>query len=451
MAMSWSEPFEVDGDWRRVGDSSTEHVAGRLVYSPSDGLRLLVSGSPRLIPNPQSNESIAVVGLCQGTYWTLGDCRFKSSSSRTGEELLVGYALAGLGLDETELNSLDEIRVSFDGLWAVVGTPRGRGSLDRRDLSVSGRATDDITICIESELVDLPSTFDDVSSVRDRLVFIGRVANPTSFRQLHKLVVGPLHSLVTLALQRGASINYCDVSGPGTDVTGHVGRTRRERAVVYWNSVGSPTREDLLRETVALKLPIDDVGFERFAVAWFDQHERLGLPLGLRLADLIAGMTFAPTRFVLVAQALEALHRRLHPEALNAAGENARTAALAATDPEHREVLEILLSHAHEPTFRQRLKELVAEAEPQITEIVGDRLKEAVTSLVTARNDVTHWSGDDEPDGLRLVALRMVADALFDVVLLKRVGLSDDELIHAVRLHQSRHVEYWLHRALEDA
>jgi hypothetical protein len=42
----------------------------------------------------------------------------------------------------------------------------------------------------------------------------------------------------------------------------------------------------------------------------------------------------------------------------------------------------------------------------------------------------------------------MVADALFDVVLLKRLGLSGDGLTAVVRAHQSKHVGYRLGQGL---
>jgi hypothetical protein len=271
-----------------------------------------------------------------------------------------------------------------------------------------------------------------------------------SFQDLCGRFVGPLLDLMTLALQRGATVNYCDVSGPGTTVT--IGaRTRRERVAAYWNLVGNPGTDDDRPSKPVLVLPSAPDQFQRFMSEWFDHQSRLALPIGLRLADLVAGMTFAPTRFLLVAQALEALHRRLYPDERNDLGIRARDAALAAVDEEGRAELATQLMHVHEPSFRRRVKQLRDEAEPEVSEIVGPRLKEAVAAIVDARNAVTHWDADDdEPESMRLVALRLVADALFDVVLLKRLGLSGDELQAVVRCHQTKQVEYWLGRGLDE-
>jgi hypothetical protein len=262
--------------------------------------------------------------------------------------------------------------------------------------------------------------------------------------------VGPLIDLMTLALQRGATVNYCEVSGAGTTVATHT-RERRERVAAYWQLVGNPGRDDDRPSKPVLVPPSTPERFQQFMSGWFDAQSRLELPIGLRVADLVAGMTFAPIRFLLVAQALEALHRRLYPDESNEPGRQARTAALATVDDVHRKELANQLMHAHEPTFRRRVKQLRDEAEPEISEIVGPKLNDAVAAIVDARNAVTHWDADEtEPDGGRLVALRMAADALFDVVLLKRLGLTGDELRTVVGSHQSRQARYWLEWALAE-
>jgi hypothetical protein len=450
-AASWSEPFERHGEWWGLSDPETK-VVGRLSYSPREGLRLITAPGPRLVPHPAIlDQPSAIAGLSQGRLWTLGDCSLRSSSSAEGEVYHIEYALDGLWLEAHDLNDLDEIRIGFDGAWSVVPSrPRGARQLDRSSISLIAHGSKGLTIELVSEIVDLEAAEEGAVAYRDRLIFIGQASSPMSFDELRGTFVGPLLDLMTFALQRGATLNYCEVSGPGTTVTTHT-RERRERVAAYWNLVGSPVSDDDRPSKPVLVLPDAQGSFERFMRAWFDAQSRLELPIGLRVADLVAGMTFAPIRFLLVAQALEALHRRLYPDESNEPGRQARAAALAAVDEVHGKELVTQLMHAHEPTFRQRVKQLRAEAEPEITEIVGPQLREAVAAIVVARNAVTHWdAADDEPAGGRLVALRMVADALFDVVLLKRLGLSGDEMRAVVDSHQSRQVQYWLEWALAE-
>jgi hypothetical protein len=293
--------------------------------------------------------------LSKGSYWTLAGCWLTRSSSNDGEEFYVEYALAGpVGLDEADLSALDEIRIGFEGTWSMVPSePRGARQLNRPPVSLAAQVADGLTVELVSELVDLESTEEDAFAFRDRLIFVGKTATPMSFRDLHSAVVGPLHDLLTLVRQRGATVNFCEVSGPGTTITTRA-RERRERVAVYWNRVGNTDTDDERPSTPVLQIPTAPDHFQDFMSAWFDNHARLALPIGLRTADLVAPMTFAPTRFLLVAQALEALHRRLYPDARNEPGIKARLAVFATVDESHRKVVETLLLHAHEPTFRQR-------------------------------------------------------------------------------------------------
>jgi ApeA N-terminal domain 1 len=449
-AESWSEPFERHGTWWNFSEPDAK-VVGRLNYSPRDGLQLVNSTGPRLVPDPGIRPVHAFAGISQGRYWTLGDCLFERSSPAEGEVYRVGYALDGLWLVEEELDGLDEIRISFEGIWsAVAAQPRGAQQLHHPDTSLVAHVADGLSIELLSEMIDLEATGEGAFAYRDRLRFVGKTSTPMAFPALCGRVVGPLLDLMTLALQRGATVNYCEVSGPGTTVTTHT-RERRERVAAYWNVVGNPGADDDGPTKPVLVLPSTPERFQQFMSEWFDTHSKVDLPIGLRLADLVAGMTFAPIRFLLVAQALEALHRRLYPGEPNEPGRQARAAALTAVDDVHHDLLAALLDHAHEPSFRRRLKQLRDEANPEVGEIVGPQLREAIDAIVDARNAVTHWDPDeDEPEGLRLVALRLVADALFDVVLLKRLGLAGDELQSVVSSHRSRHVQYWLERALAE-
>jgi len=393
-------------------------------------------------PDPTS----LFVGLSQGTSWTLTGC-WCTKSSDAGQEFYVETAFAGdIAIYEEPTASFDEVRVGFDGLWSMVpSSPRRARQFDQPPVSLTARVDSSRTVELVSEMVDLEPTAEDAFAFKDRLIFVGTVPTSTSFWELRGFFVWPLEALVTLGRQRGATVNFCEVSGPGTTGAAHGGEERRHRLAVYWNRIGNPDTDPEKSSVPALQLPTEPDRFQEFISNWFNHHTELALPIGLRTSDLVAPQTFSSTRFLLVAQALEALHRRLYPDLRNQPGIDARTAALANVDDEHRKVLKSLLQHAHEPTFRQRVKQLRDTAEPQITQIVGPRLKAAIAAIVETRNAVTHWDpSTSEPEGLRLVTLRAVADALFDVVLLKQLGLGDDDLHAVVRSHQAKHVRHFV-------
>ena len=433
------------GSWW-LPDGRDRRVSGRLSYSAERGLRLRCGGGSLI--GSELGESVTLHGFVDGEYWTLVECRTWSAGSQ-GHELEPRYAVSGVGIAADELTGFDEITVEFDGGWHMLDvSPRGLHTWTNRSLEAAGAVGDGMRVSVRSELESL-----DVSGVgefgfADRLFFTGTTGSPVTFFELLDRVVVPLHDLVRLGLQRDVAIRSCTIAGPATTYERQSGRRVLERCCVYWHPTSAPPRLDTAIETTALAIPTDPAPFEAFMAGWFRVHHTFELPLQLRLADSIADLVFAQPKFLLAAQGLEALHRRLHPNQMHAAGAEARTAALAAVTGDHQVVLEQLLGHAHEPTFRQRIRQLIANVQPHVEQVAGDTLKAAVGALVDTRNAVTHWAADsDEPDGLTLAALRMLADAIFDLNIVQQMGAAGD-LGAVADAHRANHVDYWLHQAL---
>lgn len=447
--MRWSsscaESFEVVGSWW-LPDTRDRRMSGRLSYRPDHGLRLRC-GSGLLIGG-SLDESVTLHGVVDGEYWTLAECRTWSAGSQ-GHELEPRYAVAGVGLEPGELKGFDEITVEFDGGWHMLDVPpRGLHTWRNTSLDVAGVVGDDVRVSVRSELESLDPAELGGFGLVDRLFFTGTTASPVSFFELFDRVVAPLHDLVRLGLQRDVAIRSCTIAGPATMYERRSGRRMVERCSVYWHPTSAPCRLDGTVGPAAVVVPTDPSRFELFMAAWFRVHHDFDLPLQLRLADVIADLVFAQPKFLLAAQALEALHRRLHPGQPHEAGAAARAAALAAATGEHRQVLEQLLAHAHEPTFRQRIRQLLNNVQPHVSEVAGDSLKDAVGLSVDTRNAVTHWAANvDEPDELTLVALRLLADAVFDLNLIQQLG-TDNDLETVADAHLAKHVDYWLHQAL---
>lgn len=312
-AASWPEPFDRHGTWWKP--SAPDHkVGGRLVCTPSDGVRLFTA-AVWLEPDVNDDGPSVIVGVAEGSHWTLVGCqRFGQG---IGEEFHVSYALDGIEQTADEDLAFDEIRLGFDRAWSIVSLgPRGPRQLDTPSVALSADVGAGVTIELRSELVDRGSTAEGDFEFRDRLVFVGRTAVPEAFPDLRQSVLGPLQNLMTLALQRGATLNHCEVAGPSTTTKSAAGEDRK-CATVYWQPFGNPDSSERGVTFPAVRLPIEPPEFQTFMSRWFGQHEALRLPIGLRVADLVSGPTFASTRFLLVAQALEALHRRLYPDETN--------------------------------------------------------------------------------------------------------------------------------------
>lgn len=443
--------FDKHGTWCNVADRK-KTVSGTLAYSPSTGLRLTTASVPALADRLGGDDPIVLNGLVDGQYWTLADA-FCTSRSNSAQEFHIGYAFAGLGLDVNELTQLDELRLEFDGLWSTIRLqPRGPSQLDRPSVSVFADIGGGWTIELASDMVELDVSGEAAFGFRDRIQFVCRTSEPTDFPQLIRAVLTPLRDLLIIAHQCDIAVSSCSIGGPGT-VVPYGSRTRREHPIAFWNHI---TRSDLdgaeARSSLALRIPTAADEFEPFIRNWFDLHRLLETPIALRVADLTTGMSFSEPRFLLAAQSLEALHRRLHPDATDDVAANARDAAIAAVADEHRRPLEIRLKHAHEPSFRTRIKQLVAEVQPQASAVVGSQLSKAIARVVDLRNAVTHWDPSKETyDGVQFVAMRLLVDAIFDLVLLRRLGLDDDALDATATAHSAKHVEYWVGRALAAA
>ncbi len=445
---SWVRPFEVFGAWSEL-TTPDRQVSGRLTCDPVSGLELETSDGRWLSAGMDFDNSLHLHGLCGRERWTLVDCLLVQSSG-AGERYRVGYALQGGWFDADEVLLLDEIQVEFDDGWsAVAPSPRGPRHQGAPSVLLEASVAPGVTVAVTSELV--PVTMDTPASFgfSDRLRFGCRLETPTTFRELTRLFLEPMQDLVCLSLQRDVAVTFCGVAGDGTTQFSRGQRVRRELIPVYWNRVRGKRPAEPRPVRPLLKLPADPDAFDRLLSSWFDLHRSIELPVDLRLIDLIDGFSFADPKLLMAAQSLEALHRRLHPGIVSAEGRAAREAALAATDHAHRSTLQTLLTHAHEPTFRQRLRSLAEHAEPEFGQIIGaDNVKWAIGQLVDARNAVTHWAPNTiSPDGLTMVALRMVADALFDLSVIKRLTLPEGAIEDAIQAHRSKQVEYWVSRA----
>jgi hypothetical protein len=447
---TWTEPFERMGMWWVV--DTEERLSGRLTFDPVEGLSLSTSGGNWL--SVKVGDTATFHGLVEGEYWTLEGCFVHSrkfGSSVSSDVVRVDTAFVGLGMDSRELTLFDEIQAEFDGAWsAVAHSPRLVLNVSSPDLSVEWALGGGKSLAMRSEIAMVDVEVEAAVAFRDRLRFIGRCEAPTTFRGLVEMFVEPIQNLLRLALQRDVAVTFCAVAGPGSTVNPPHGGDLRLVPTVHWGRVGRTELSNHYGAPVAFRFPSDHDEAQRMLASWFELHELIKVPVGLRLADVVDGLTYAEAKFLHVAQALEALHRRLYPDAKFEAGRDARNALSDIVDKAHRKTLRELLAHAHEPRYRERLIDLVKASEPEISEIVGGPVEPVITRLVRARNAVTHWAANDpDPDGVELVALRLFADALFDLVVTRRIGLPSESVTSVAARHQTKQVGYWLNRALE--
>ena len=442
----WKMPISKYGTWW-LPEQPDRPTSGTLAYS-SDGLRLSCSPTPP-IDKALDSRGFMIHGEADGEHWTLAGCGWQSRGS-SGQVIRLDVAFEGLLLDEDDLEQFDEICFSLEGIWSgTAASPRKVGATDgvrvavRTDLPAGG------TVGLISEIEQLDDPHEGASAFEDRLVLVGRAPTAGPFEDLLRTFYAPLRDLLALALQRGTSTTYCMASGAGTMYESN-GEMQRAGVLAYWDPVGAP-RARVRDSPPAIQIPVRADEFQPLVNSWFSLYENIQTPIALRLADFNSDMSYSEPRFLQVAQALEALHRRLYPDARDERGSGARAEALAAAAPEHLNALESLLRHAHEPRFRRRLKDLAAEVRQSLEEVIQQKPGPAIDALVEVRNRVTHWDvSTPAARGLSLVGMRQFADALFDLVVVSRLDVPPDALQRVVAAHQANHVAYWLDRALAD-
>jgi ApeA N-terminal domain 1 len=137
---------------------------------------------------------------------------------------------------------------------------------------------------------------------------------------------------------------------------------------------------------------------------------------------------YSEGRFLNAAQAIAALHRRVLVGRPNPTDLEARTASIASCPPEYRGWLEDKLWYAHEPSLRQRLREVLDFVGPGVTALTGRR-SSFVNRVVNMRNALTHWDERSRrPAGADLYRLAVALNFIIDAALLRLLGPEQDQV-----------------------
>ena len=165
---------------------------------------------------------------------------------------------------------------------------------------------------------------------------------------------------------------------------------------------------------------------------WFESYERFGPAFDLYFASRTETSVFLEAKVLWIAQALEALHRRSSQETAMSEDEFKSLIELVSQScPEdRRQWLELKLRYANELTFRRRVQELV---EP-FKRWFGSSKKRSkfISRVIDTRNYLTHFDKETTKNRAvgveELFALHEKMEALFQLHLLRQVGLDDSSI-----------------------
>lgn len=282
------------------------------------------------------------------------------------------------------------------------------------------------TVTLFSGLGERRSDVERVSQVDSRWAF--EPVTPMSFDDLWRSAIRPLEYLHFLFTLQGdlrpfdARVRSADVDGPEGDL----------KVIAGWPSDGSPVP----RRTWEWPIRLADIADRLPDVVrgWMQLVSDAEPAIVLLLSTLRREKDlYLENRYLSLAQAAEAFHRR-HPD----------YAARFLSEDESEKRREVLKKvgkaegwwdwldprtrYAYEPSFRQRIRELVESSGPFAARMFSSR---SIDMVVTRRNELTHVLGSRSDSESRHAELAMLGEKialLLLVCLLTKVGLDEKEL-----------------------
>lgn len=216
---------------------------------------------------------------------------------------------------------------------------------------------------------------------------------------------------------------------------------------IYAQMIGGDDKLSPIDRPPMLTAPVLLNAAPKALADWFAQYETLSAAMHLLSTVASDRRMFMNVRFLLAVQAVETFHREACPGTIipeNEHGEivKALTAAVPpTTTQEMREKLQSMLQYANEPSLRQRLRALIAQARDGRGDVMPAYDKSFINAVVATRNHETHHG--ERPDNLltgadMYWAIRRLV-VLLTVLFLRRLGLPSDAVDAVIARHREFH------------
>lgn len=283
-----------------------------------------------------------------------------------------------------------------------------------------------------------------VSHWREQEILTIELPLALSVPELLQIPVGSIQHLLHLASGYPARILDLRVSN----------RSRSTAGISPWATVvvyrGSTADQGEGRRVASYDylLTLGDLPFDEIIPRWMELVQTLGVAIDILFSLNGPNSGFVSTRLLNAAAAAEGIHRRLNSsrETPTERQQTRITRILACINvARDRKWLAGKLSHSHRLTLAARLRELRDEGGLAFQQHEGDPTK-WVAVIVRLRDMVAHSLDDIERRPAALHRLGSMLDLLLRIVLLRRLGLSEDVLRHRL----ARHMQWsYLRDALE--
>ena len=219
---------------------------------------------------------------------------------------------------------------------------------------------------------------------------------------------------------------------------------------IYLDSLEHANRaETITWHRILLPYPEIAAHFEEVMKSWFEQYEIAEPIFNLYFAVQSDAYRNIEGRFLAVMQVVEGLHRRLVRSERKMPESDFKALVARAVDsalPEHRGIVRSSLQYANEPSLRERIEQMVAPFANHYGD--SDERSPFARDAVRARNSLTHQiepSSESLPDFETLASTVTKLEALFQMHLLRLVGLQDSQIERIIE----KHLEHKLHPQFE--
>jgi hypothetical protein len=448
------ESFEHEGAFWLHGQQGRA-VAGRLIYSPTEGTSLTLFGSLVDINERLSAEvaPIRLNGAAGKMKLTLDDCQYSGTNIQApGIErhtYRVRRVLAGAQLGPDDKLAFDEVAVGFDHLQDWVGRSGFSLEFDTTEPKNLAMATQvrikydvppDEVVQVDSSELSLTFSWSVDGDFRTQ----GNIGQETHFkikypelRSLDDILVDVscLQDLITLAADAPTVLAEVQLWRP--DVVHKVRPDEQRPAAVnlYAAFIAEHVRQESRQAQYNMFFPFEQIGGLEVVGRWLTISRKYRPVLAILLTIRYAARLYVENRYYNVISAAETFHRMRFPkEVMPRAVYRSRRRKLVRTimssiGRETGTWLNEQLTHGNEPRLRARLLELAKYAGPIFGWLVGD-LEPWAKTVTNARNRLTHHDANRQL-GVDYTGLYFLADSLYVLVMLclfRECEISDEAL-----------------------
>jgi hypothetical protein len=423
-------------------------VKNGFFFAPSDPgkrypgiLRILDGGRIELHLTSDENAFVSfdemfigrLIGKIEGGYTTLEGCSYETMNLSLGggaSTSLITARIAYIGLGMAEERLFDQLEFAVDELSEWYGKSAFKPTMGMKasDCVIDFAMPSTVTCRLQESVV---------LEIGMKATFPGRVNYPvTELRQQACLTIKadlskPLTFFTSLSHKITRFLALC-IGHPVAIHSLRVSLKEEEEELpcwqeVYFQSLNSGTTAKKKRGRTML-LPYSQMGeqFGAMIQAWLGEYDTLMPALHHYFAVQDEGLAYNDTKFLAIAQALEAFHRRTLPGYRWSKAEfTKKLAGIVEAVPEaEREWVKQRLCFANELTLGERLTELL---EPYADVFGGQAtVSLMVKNTKNTRNYHAHYDEKGERKALKgaaLVALVLRLQVLFTLCLLGRLGM----------------------------